>query len=239
MVGDRMHLKSVLFDFNGVIVNDERIHRELIDDIMLGENLRPQPQEYRRLCLGRTDRACLNNLLQHNGRFVSDSYLDKIIERKKQLYIQKLEAISKLPVYLGLEDFLTKLRMANLFVGVVSGALRSEIEYVLERLHLKSYFQVIVGGDEIERSKPDPEGYLLAVSRLNELHPEANLQPQECLAIEDTPAGIAAAKAAKMQVAAVANTYPFHMLQRQANWTVDYLADLEIDRVQQVYAVNC
>jgi HAD superfamily hydrolase (TIGR01509 family) len=233
-----MHLKAVLLDFNGVIINDERIHRQLIDDILLSENLRPQPQEYRKFCLGRSDRACLQDLLQNCGRFMSDPYLNQLIKRKGEAYLDKLLETPKLPIYLGLEDFITKLRLSNLLVGVVSGALRSEIEFVLDKINLKSHFQVIVGGDEITRSKPDSEGYLLAVTRLNQLYPEANLRSQECLAIEDTPAGIAAAKAAQMQVAAVANTYPFHMLQRQANWTVDYLADLEIERVQQVYTAK-
>ena len=82
--------------------------------------------------------------------------------------------------------------------------------------------------------KPAPDGYLLAVERLKELYPNTNLQPSDCLAIEDTPAGIQAAKQAGIAVVGVANTYPFHMLQRQANWTVDYLRDLEIERVQKV-----
>jgi len=68
------------------------------------------------------------------------------------------------------------------------------------------------------------------VERLNQQYPNLDLQPWECLAIEDTPAGIQAAKRAGMPVVGVANTYP--LLQRQANWTVDYLCDLEIDRVQ-------
>ncbi|HEY9805293.1 MAG TPA: HAD family phosphatase, partial [Candidatus Obscuribacterales bacterium] len=84
--------------------------------------------------------------------------------------------------------------------------------------------------------KPEPDGYLLAVERLNQQHPELNLQASECLAIEDTPAGIQAAKRAGIPVVGVANTYPFHMMQRQANWAVDYLSDLELERVQQVYS---
>ncbi|WP_263975358.1 HAD family hydrolase [Leptolyngbya sp. 7M] len=74
-------------------------------------------------------------------------------------------------------------------------------------------------------------------SRLMRLgYPSLNLKPAECLAIEDTPAGIQAAKAAGMQVVGVANSYPFHMMQRQANWAVDYLSDLEFERVRQVFA---
>jgi phosphoglycolate phosphatase/beta-phosphoglucomutase len=75
---------------------------------------------------------------------------------------------------------------------------------------------------------------LLAIERLNQHLPELNLKPQECLAIEDTFPGIQAAKRAGISVVGVANSYPFHMLQRQANWAVDYLKDLEIDRVQAV-----
>ncbi len=67
-------------------------------------------------------------------------------------------------------------------------------------------------------------------------YPELNLQASECLAIEDTLAGVQAAKAAGMKVVGVANTYPFHMLQRQSNWTVDYLNQLELERIKELYS---
>jgi beta-phosphoglucomutase-like phosphatase (HAD superfamily) len=70
---------------------------------------------------------------------------------------------------------------------------------------------------------------------MNQVYPELNLQPHECLVIEHTPAGIQAARKAQMQVVGVANTYPFHMLQRQANWTIDYLIDLDLQQVQEVF----
>jgi beta-phosphoglucomutase len=101
---------------------------------------------------------------------------------------------------------------------------------------LRPYFSVIVAGDDITTSKPQPDGYLLAVDRLNQTFPDLQLKPAECLAIEDTFAGIQAAKNAGIPVIGVANSYPFHMLQRRANWTVDFLSDLELDRIQQVYA---
>jgi beta-phosphoglucomutase len=61
------------------------------------------------------------------------------------------------------------------------------------------------------------------------------LQPNECLAIEDTFVGIEAAKQAGIPVVGVAHTYPFHMLQRCTNWTVDYLYQLEVDRILEVF----
>lgn len=230
-----MSLKAVLFDFNGVIINDEPLHEQLIEQILLGENLRSQPGEFRKVCLGRSDRVCLKELLTNRGRVISESYLTELIERKAQAY-QKLwrEKSDQLPIYPGLEALIYQLTSRNIKLAVVTGAIRTEVELVLNSTNLAKYFNAIVAGDDTNTSKPAPDGYLLAVERLNALYPNTNLQPADCLAIEDTPAGIQAAKQAGIAVVGVANTYPFHMLQRQANWTIDYLHDLEIERVQKV-----
>ncbi|MBW4635159.1 MAG: HAD family phosphatase [Iphinoe sp. HA4291-MV1] len=231
-----MSLKAVLFDFNGVIINDESIHERLTEQLLLEENLMLQPDEYRKVCLGRSDRTCLQDLLTSRGRVVNDTYLTQLLNRKAQGYILELEKIEELPLYPGLDELIFQVCSRNLKLGIVSGAIRKEIELVLERAKLAEHFKVIVAGDDVTTSKPEPHGYLLAVERLNQKYPDLNLQPQQCLAIEDTPAGIQAAKQAGMQVAGVANTYPFHMLQRCCNWTVDYLTDLELERVQEVYS---
>lgn len=231
-----MSLKAVLFDFNGVIINDEPIHLQLIDEILVQENLQPQRVNERQASLGRSDRACFQQLFANRGRVVTENYLTQLLYRKAQAYVLELEKIEKLPLYPGLEDLIFQVRSRNLKLGLVSGAIRKEIELVLNRANLAEYFKIIVAGDDITTSKPEPDGYLLAVKRLNQEFPALNLQPQECLAIEDTPAGVEAAKRAQMQVVGVANTYPFHMLQRYCNWTVDYLSDLELERVQEVFS---
>jgi len=228
-------LKAVLFDFNGVIVNDEALHEKLIDQLLIEENLRPKPGEFRQVCLGRSDRACIRDLFATRGRVLTDPMLDGLIVRKAKAYRQELEKVNKVPTYPGLQDLIFNIRASQLKMAVVSGALRSEIELVLERLNLQDNFVAIVSGDDGVPSKPEPDGYLLAVDRLNQLFPDLNLKPGNCLAIEDTFAGLAAAKQACIPVVGVANTYPFHMLQRRANWTVDYLSDLELDRVRQTY----
>ncbi|MBD1850495.1 HAD family phosphatase [Leptolyngbya sp. FACHB-711] len=229
-------LKAVLFDFNGVIINDEPLHDRLLEQVLLEENLRIKPEEYREVCLGRSDRVCLSDLLARRGRVPGDDYLDKLVARKSSLYQLQIQSMEKLPIYPGLNDLLFQIRAARLPLAVVSGAVRAEIEQVLKQADLAQYFSVIVAGDEIKTSKPDPEGYLLAVDCLNQQFSELQLQPQNCLAIEDTFAGIEAAKKAGMQVVGVANSYPFHMMQRCSNWAVDYLNDLEFDRVKEVFA---
>lgn len=227
-------LKAILFDFNGVIINDEGIHQTLINEILLTENLRPDASEYQQFCLGKSDRACLQDILSSRGRVISSDYLDKLIDQKTQDYRRYIETLETLPIYQGVEDFLKQIQERGLSIGLVTGSLVSEAKFILEKAGIAAYFKVIVGGDEVQVSKPQPEGYLLAVERLNRLDFNLQLQPSDCLVIEDTPAGIEAGKRAGMQVVGIANTYPFHFMQRLSNWAIDYLWELEIERVEQV-----
>jgi beta-phosphoglucomutase len=228
-------LKAVLFDFNGVIINDEKTHERLIEQLLLEENLRPNPADFQRYCVGRSDRMALKDLFESRGRFVTETYLQDLINRKARAYFRELETLEKLPTYPGLEDLIFKLQGLQCKLAVVSGALTAEIEVVLDRLNLRSLFSVIVAGDDITTSKPEPDGYLLGIERLKAAFPELNLQAQDCLAIEDTMAGLTAAKRAGISVVGIANTYPFHMMQRWANWAIDYFTDLELDRIQEQF----
>ncbi len=231
-----MTLQAVLFDFNGVIINDEPIHAQLLEQLLLEENLLMSQGDFRRLCLGRSDRACIKDLWAERGRIVAGKELDRLIARKADLYHQKLGDMEKLPIYPDLEDFIFRLQTTACKLAVVSGALRSEINLVLGRLNLLDRFDVIVAGDDIMVSKPEPDGYLLAIERLQQKFPMMGIESGNCLAIEDTFAGLEAAKRAGVKVVGIAHTYPFHMMQRRSDWAVDYFLDLELDRVQMMFA---
>jgi len=229
-------LKAVLFDFNGVIINDEPIHQELINEILLGENLLPLGSEFAELCLGRSDRVCLRNVLTRRGRQVTEEYLTKLINKKTSLYRERLEKLEKLPIYEEIYSFLERVKARELQIGLVTGAIRSEVESILQRVGLGDYFSVIVTGDEISTSKPQPDGYLLAVERFNRWNFNLQLQPQECLVIEDTFVGCEAAKRAGMQGVGIAHTYPFHLMQRVSNWAIDNFSQLDLDRVEETFS---
>jgi HAD superfamily hydrolase (TIGR01509 family) len=229
-------LKAVLFDFNGVIINDEPIHQELINEILLGENLLPLGSEFAELCLGRSDRVCLRNVLTRRGRQVTEEYLTKLINKKASLYRERLEKLEKLPIYEEIYSFLERVKARDLQIGLVTGAIRSEVESILQQAALGDYFSVIVTGDEISTSKPQPDGYLLAVERFNRWNFNLQLQPQECLVIEDTFVGCEAAKRAGMQVVGIAHTYPFHFMQRVSNWAIDNFSQLDLDRVEETFS---
>ncbi|MEO1692805.1 MAG: HAD family phosphatase [Cyanobacteria bacterium J06631_6] len=222
-----MSLKAVFLDFSGVIINDAEINQELISEILLSENLRADDDEYILYCRGRSDRACLKDILASRGRILADAYLDKLLKTKAQGYRQRVEQLTEIPLPSNLKGFLTKLQEQNIVAGLVTGATRSEVEHVLAKVELTDYFDLIVAGDDLAASKPEPEPYLFAASQLN-------LEPYECLAIENNPVGITAAKRARIQVVGISNLYPLHMLQRQANWTVDDFMEIELDRVDRV-----
>jgi HAD superfamily hydrolase (TIGR01509 family) len=229
-------LKAVLFDFNGVIINDEPIHQELINEILIGENLLPLGSEFAELCLGRSDRVCLRNVLTRRGRQVTEEYLTKLINKKASLYRERIGKLEKLPIYEEIYSFLERVKARDLQIGLVTGAIRSEVESILQQAALGDYFSVIVTGDEISTSKPQPDGYLLAVERFNRWNFNLQLQPWECLVIEDTFAGCEAAKRAGMQVVGIAHTYPFHFMQRVSNWAIDNFSQLDLDRVEETFS---
>jgi HAD superfamily hydrolase (TIGR01509 family) len=228
-------LKAVLLDFNGVIIDDEPIHQQLLQELLLGENLRSDGDEFQRYCVGRTDRTCIQDLLASRGRVVTPRRLDELIAMKAAAYQQALQQLDPLPLFAGVRSCIARFRAAGLTLAIVSGALRAEIEYVLSQTGLGESIDVLVGAEDVTSSKPSPEGYERAIASLNRRFPSLQLHPQNCLAIEDTWAGIQAAKQAMVPVVGVAHTYPFHMLQRWSNWAIDGLEQLELPRIEAVF----
>jgi HAD superfamily hydrolase (TIGR01509 family) len=116
----------------------------------------------------------------------------------------------EVPFFPGARDLVLGLGAAGVPLAIASGALRSEIERILEAAGLRDRFAPVVGADDVGRGKPHPEPYLRALAGLRRR--DAVLEAGQCLVLEDTPAGIAAGRAAGMRVAGVAQTYPAEKL---------------------------
>lgn len=232
-----MALKAVLLDFNGIVINDEAIHGRLIEELLLEENLRPNPQDLTDCCLGRSDAACLADLLTRQGRVISEEYLKKLLDRKANRYREVLGTLVPLPLYPGLDDLIYQVRAARLKLAIVSGARRSEIEAVLSRVSWGEQVELVVSSDDLSTgvSKPAPDGYLLAIEQFNQRFTELVLQPADCLAVEDSFAGIESAKRAGVPVLGVAHTYPYQMIHRRATWAIDHLYELSLDWLKPYY----
>lgn len=201
-----MNLKAIIFDFNGVIVDDEPLHLELFRKVLLEEGIFLTDEDYHEKYLGYDDRGCFTAALCDNSRTpdaADDAFIHELIERKAEYYRQAIQ--ERLLLFPGVVE-LVRRSAAQYPLAIASGALRSEIEFVLARGEIRDCFQVIVAAEDVSECKPDPEGYLKALEQLNAAL-EAEIQAHECLVIEDSLAGIEAAKAAGMRCVAVTNSY--------------------------------
>lgn len=195
-------MKSILFDFNGVIVDDEPVHFKLFQKVLAEEGIVLSYQDYYEKYLGMDDFDCLRAASRDQGSPLSEAQVQELTQRKSGYYDQVMD--NSPPFVPGAKDFI--LQAAEDFVlGVVSGALIKEIEDLLGRLEVRQCFSVVLGAEDVDHGKPNPEGYLKALSFLQKNHPQ--IIAQECLVIEDSPWGLEAAKAAGMFSAAVTTSF--------------------------------
>ncbi len=199
-------LRAIFFDFNGVIVDDEKLHCRLFQAVLKEKGFTLSEKDYYEKYLGFDDRGAFSAALKDFGAPFDEAGINEMIARKAVLYVQEMK---KQDLFVpGALDFV-KQASEKYYLGVVSGALRSEIEAWLERGGVKSLFQVIVAAQDTRNGKPDPEGYLRGLDVLNrDFVPNSEMiLPQECWALEDSKWGVEAARGAGMRCAALTTSY--------------------------------
>jgi beta-phosphoglucomutase len=216
---------AILFDFDGVIVDSERLHCETMAAAMGGAGPPLDWEYYRANLMGLDDRGAFAHLLARAGIAPAPEELRRRIECKAGLFARQAAA-GRVPAFPGAVE-LIRACAAGGPVGLCSGALRSDIAPVLAALGIADCFAEQVTADDVERSKPDPACYRLCLARLAARFPEAGIAPAACVAIEDTPDGIAAARGAGLAVLGVATNLPMDTLRAAgATAAVETLAGL-------------
>jgi HAD superfamily hydrolase (TIGR01509 family) len=205
---------ALLFDFNGTLSDDEGVQCAIFRELFAEQGRPLSERQYFDLLAGRSDPEIVERWLGTGHPATTE-----VLERRVQLFRERAGDGSTVPPHVR-EAVLRAAGRSRL--AVVSGAVRSEIDMVLRAAGLE-VFEVIVSAEDVTRGKPDPEGYLLALRRLR-------LQAAEAVAIEDSPPGIAAAKAAGLSCVAVLGTAPRERL-GQADEIVPRLDTGLIDRL--------
>lgn len=192
-------------DFNGVIINDEPVQMRAYQDVLKAEGIELSETDYYD-SLGMDDRTFVHAAYERAGKQVAPEKVEELMAAKIAKWRDAVDA--ELPLFEGIRDFVEK--MAREFsLGIVSMSGRREIDLVLERAGMARYFSTIVSAGDVERCKPDPESYRIGFNRLDAARTAAGHLPMthgECLVIEDSPPGIAAALAADLPALGVANT---------------------------------
>ena len=202
-------LRALLFDFNGILVNDEPLHLALFQRVLGEEGVELSGQDYYGRYLGFDDRDCFAAVLAAADEACPAERMVRLIARKASYYREEIRR-DGYPFFGGGVELAREAAAAGLTFALVSGALREEVVGGLEQAGIAKLFKQLVTADDVRHGKPDPEGYALALAALNGEPPlpARLIHPHECVAIEDSPAGLAAAAACGLRTLGVAHTYP-------------------------------
>jgi beta-phosphoglucomutase len=212
---------AVVFDFDGVLVNSEPLHYRALRESLQQEGIAITESEYASHYLAYSDRETVRIAHEIHGRPIDLARVDAVAERKAAIFDRLM---AEVPFFPGARELVRALA-AEAPVAIASGALRHEIETIVEQGGIRDCFRAIVGADDVRQCKPHPEPYLAALARLQRTAPE--LTAADCVVFEDTGAGIAAARAAGMTVVGVAQTYPAARL-GGAHHVIAALADVGV-----------
>jgi len=215
-------MDAVIFDFDGVVVDSEPIHLACFQQVFQAVGLRLTEEDYYGKYLGYDDHDCFLVAARDLGAELDEQQIADLTARKTRLVQQTFaSSVQALP---GAVALIRRLADEGVPLAVCSGALRQEIELASRTVGVLDCFGTIVPAEEVARGKPDPEGYHEARRRLSEITARP-LDPARCVVVEDSPAGIDAARAAGMRVLAVTTSYPGDRL-TAADRVVDSLADV-------------
>jgi beta-phosphoglucomutase len=230
-------IKAILFDFNGVVIDDEPLQLKAAQEALRAEGITLTEQDYYD-SLGMDDVTFFRAAFTRAGREYTDEDFNRVLAEWTRLHRELIAG--ELPLFPGVVTFIKSLARSYP-LAVVSMARRASIEYVLERAGLESAFAVIVSAEDVSACKPDPACVNRALEKLNEARRSRDagqpaLAPAECLVIEDAPPGIVAARAAGMRTLGVTNTVGEAALRAAGADVVTHsLADWTDDAVRHVF----
>ncbi len=217
-------LDAVIFDFDGVVVDSEPIHMACFRQVVRPYGVTFTDEEYYARYLAYCDRDAFIRMVDGHHLDPDAVDIDALIDRKTRLVQEALATAA--PPLPGAVELMAAIRQAGAALAICSAALRREVELPLQRAGVLDLVQVIVAAEDVHVHKPDPAGYDETRRRLAAAVGRP-LAADDCVAIEDSPGGVAAAKAAGMAVLAVTNTVAADRL-TEADRVVDSLAAVTV-----------
>ena len=194
---------AILFDFNGVLIDDEPLHCEALIHTLAEYGIDIDRDTYYREYLGFDDRECFRFTFTRFNRPADAASIADATERKNAAYERMVR--KTMPMVPGAADFVRAAAGEGHRLAIVSGALRREIDLVLQQGGIASLFSVIVAAEDVPACKPDPAGY-------NQARAALEAGAAECVVIEDSLPGLKAAHAAGLRCAMLSTSHPAEAL---------------------------
>jgi HAD superfamily hydrolase (TIGR01509 family) len=221
-------LRAVIFDFDGVITDSEILHFRAFNRVLARFSVEITMRDYYKTYLGLTDVDCFNLLISEGQLKTTRDKIEDLLKQKNEVFQELAKTEGR--IIEGVHDFLKMLSQNNIPMAICSGALRPEIELILEEARLRHFFEVIISAEQVKKGKPSPDGFLLTLRKFNKGR-QAPITGIQCVVIEDSHWGLQAAKAAGMHTIAVTNSYDARQL-ALAEKIVTRLSDLTMNDLQ-------
>ncbi len=204
-------MDALIFDFDGVIADSEPVHERAITEAARAMGVPLTHADYMTRIIGLDDRDTFRAIAAMGGLSLSPDELADVVAGKQKDMLARIDR-GEVRAFDG-SLALAREAASVMPVAICSGAARVEIDCILRRLEVTDLFRCVVTADDVERAKPDPAGYLLTARKLG-------VDPSRCVAIEDTPRGVQAARSAGLRVVGVC-----HSVSAEELGQVDFVAD--------------
>lgn len=187
-------IKAVIFDLDGVLVTTDELHftawKALADKLGINDFTKEDNVRQR----GVSRMASLEVVLEKTDRAFSEEEKLTLAEEKNEIYVRSLSSLSETDVLSGANEFIDYLKSKGIKTAVGSASKNTPL--ILEKTKLTNKFDAVSCGLDTTKSKPDPEVFLIAAKKLG-------VAPCDCVVVEDSDAGIEAAKTGGMYAIAV------------------------------------
>lgn len=213
---------AAIFDMDGTMVNNTPYHLKSWQALFKKHGLGDlQPQKYYTEISGIPIIDTLKGLFAD----ADEATLKSLLKEKEGLY-REFYTPYIAPVN-GLENLLIELKDAGFKLAIASSATADDIDFVLNHVRVKQYFDVIIDGNRVSKGKPNPQIFLKAAADLN-------MPPENCVVFEDSIAGIKAANAAQMKVVGITTGQPADKLQ-PSNLVITDFTELTVEKLEALF----
>ncbi len=209
-------MKGIIFDMDGVIIDSEPLHYEIEQNLLnkLGGKL---SEKEHASFIGTTDYNMWSSLKK---RFNLVPSVEEIIEMKKELFLGKIDSIQLID---GFYELMIQLHKHGYKLGLASSNNKKTVEAIVDKFKLNNYIKVISSGEDVSNGKPNPEIFLTTAKKMN-------LNPKDCIVIEDAENGVIAAKKAGMKCIALKGSNIGHQDLSSADIIIESFRELSIDQ---------
>lgn len=227
-----MTLAAVIFDFDGVLADSEPLHLAAFQQVLSSVGIDLTAHDYYSRYLGFSDRDAFIHVCRDRGVPLDDDRLETLMTVKQDVFPQ---LVGTHGLYAGAAACLDRIA-ADVPIAIASGALRPEIELLLERGGLAGRVPIIVAAGETPRSKPHPDPYARALELLvSEGFLSEDTSADRAVAIEDSEWGLQSARAAGLRTVGVTTSYAAERLP-SADITVGGIDEITVPLLQSLVA---